>query len=127
MLVFRYDNVAHYPAISTFPHHKHVGARTGDSQTVIATLPPSLTDVLQEIDAYLYGSQEPQLCAARDPRDSAAAGAQPAAGTQLRGAEGVQPRNVGSETGDGWVDADMLDGSCTVFGDAAVSAVEMLA
>ncbi|MBE2240544.1 MAG: hypothetical protein IAE81_22335 [Caldilineaceae bacterium] len=59
VLVFRYDNVAHYPAISTFPHHKHVGARTGDSQTVIATLPPSLTDVLQEIDAYLYGSQEP--------------------------------------------------------------------
>lgn len=27
-LIIRWDNAAHYPAISTHPHHKHVGSDT---------------------------------------------------------------------------------------------------
>lgn len=47
-LIFRYDNSPHYPHLSTFPAHKHVGA------TVVAAEPPDLSDVLAEIDALIY-------------------------------------------------------------------------
>jgi len=49
-LVFRYDNVPHYPEISTFPHHKHAGS------TVLPVQPPDLSEVLREIDGILYAS-----------------------------------------------------------------------
>ena len=48
VLMFRYDNAPHYPQISTFPHHKHVGAM------VEAATPPDLADVLQEIAKIIY-------------------------------------------------------------------------
>jgi len=49
-LVFRYDNVPHYPNIKTFPHHKHVG------DTVVPARPPDLSEVLREIDGIMYAS-----------------------------------------------------------------------
>lgn len=49
-LVFRYDNVPHYPDIKTFPHHKHIG------ETVISSRPPDLSEVLREIDGIMYAS-----------------------------------------------------------------------
>lgn len=49
-LIFRYDDIAHYPNLPTFPFHKH----TPDG--VIAAEAPNLTDVLREIDAILYPS-----------------------------------------------------------------------
>ncbi len=49
-LVFRYDNVPHYPDIKTFPHHKHI------SETVILSRPPDLSEVLREIDGIMYAS-----------------------------------------------------------------------
>lgn len=57
VLVFRYDNVAHYPDLATFPHHKHIRVNAGAMYTVIPALPPSLVDVLREIDGYLYDTQ----------------------------------------------------------------------
>lgn len=39
-LVFRYDNAPHYPNISTFPHHKHVGAGIHPAQV------PDLSNIL---------------------------------------------------------------------------------
>ena len=50
-LVFRYDNAPHHPEITTNPHHKHVGDQ------IIASTPPDLSDVLREIDDYLYSQQ----------------------------------------------------------------------
>lgn len=47
-LIFRYDNAPHYPHLSTFPVHKHVG------DTVVEADPPDLNDVLTEIDAIIY-------------------------------------------------------------------------
>lgn len=47
-LIFRYDDIAHYPDLPTFPAHKH----TPDG--VIAAEAPDLTDVLSEIDGLLY-------------------------------------------------------------------------
>lgn len=47
-LVFRYDNVPHHPEIKTHPHHKHIG------DSIVATQPPDLSEVLREIDAILY-------------------------------------------------------------------------
>ena len=41
-LLFRYYNTPHFPALATFPHHKHL------SDSVIATSKPDLLDVLQE-------------------------------------------------------------------------------
>lgn len=58
-LVFRYDNVAHHPEIATHPHHKHVRAGTSQDQAVVAAIPPSLPDVLAEVDLFLYGSADP--------------------------------------------------------------------
>ena len=48
ILIFRYDNAPHHPEIETHPHHKHIEKR------VIAANPPDLSDVLREIDYYLY-------------------------------------------------------------------------
>lgn len=47
-LVFRYDNSPHYPELSTFPDHKHLGSAVTESE------PPDLTNVLAEIDAHIY-------------------------------------------------------------------------
>lgn len=47
-LIFRYDNVPHHPSVSTFPHHKHEGAK------IVAADPVDLSQVLQEIDRHLY-------------------------------------------------------------------------
>lgn len=41
-LLFRYDNTPHFPALATFPHHKHL------SDSVIANSKPDLLEVLQE-------------------------------------------------------------------------------
>ncbi len=49
-LVFRYDNVPHYPDIRTFPHHKHIG------DTVVPAQPPDLSEVLREIDGVMYAT-----------------------------------------------------------------------
>jgi hypothetical protein len=54
-LIFRYDNAPHHPQISTHPHHKHVGDQ------IIAATPPDLSDVLREIDNYLYAQQRGKL------------------------------------------------------------------
>ena len=51
-LIFRYDNSPHYPQLSTFPAHKHVGG------SIIEAEPPNLTDVLAEIDALIYPDVE---------------------------------------------------------------------
>lgn len=47
-LIFRYDDSPHYPKLSTFPHHKHVGDKVYETQA------PDLTEVLREIDTYIY-------------------------------------------------------------------------
>ncbi len=47
-LIFRYDNVPHYPELKTFPHHKHV------DDSVVAAQSPDLSEVLREIDRILY-------------------------------------------------------------------------
>jgi len=46
-LIFRYDDTPHHPNLDTFPHHKHDGGETN----AIATVPPDLPAVLQEIEA----------------------------------------------------------------------------
>ncbi len=51
-LIFRYDNSPHYPNLSTFPNHKHVG------DSVVKAEPPDLNDVLVEIDAIIYPAPE---------------------------------------------------------------------
>ena len=52
-LIFRYDNVPHYPNLPTHPHHKHIG--TGTAELVEAVLPPQLIDVLREVEQFLAG------------------------------------------------------------------------
>lgn len=52
-LIFRYDNVPHYPHLSTFPAHKHA------ENSVIEAEPPDLTDVLREIDSFIYPESGP--------------------------------------------------------------------
>ncbi|MFQ5421713.1 MAG: DUF6516 family protein [Anaerolineae bacterium] len=47
-LISRYDNVPHHLSVSTFPHHKHEGAK------IVAADPVDLSQVLQEIDRHLY-------------------------------------------------------------------------
>ncbi len=54
VLVFRYDNVAHHPEIATHPHHKHLRGDANRGDPVVAASPPSLSDVLREIDEILY-------------------------------------------------------------------------
>jgi hypothetical protein len=41
-LIFRYDNTPHFPALPTFPHHKHL------PDAVVASSKPDLLEVLQE-------------------------------------------------------------------------------
>jgi hypothetical protein len=47
-LVFRYDNTGHHRKLnlSTYPHHKHHGAE----ENVIASTPPDLPQILNEIE-----------------------------------------------------------------------------
>jgi hypothetical protein len=47
-LVFRYDNAPHYPDLPGFPEHKHEG------DDVFSAPAPDLSEVLREIDGYLY-------------------------------------------------------------------------
>ena len=47
--VFRYDDSPHYPRFSTFPHHRHVGKE----ETAYASLPPTVEDVLKEVERIL--------------------------------------------------------------------------
>jgi len=47
-LVVRYDNAPHHPELPGFPNHKH--KPTG----IEPTEPPDLSEVLKEIDTYLY-------------------------------------------------------------------------
>jgi hypothetical protein len=54
-LVFRYDNAPHYPSISTFPHHKHVGY--GAEERVQPSQAPQLADILKEIELRLNASE----------------------------------------------------------------------
>ena len=49
-LIFRYDNAPHYPHLSTFPAHKHVG------NSVVEAESPDLNNVLAEIDAVIYSA-----------------------------------------------------------------------
>jgi len=42
--IFRYDNAPHHPEVETHPHHKHLG-----NGRIIASKPPSIKDVLDEI------------------------------------------------------------------------------
>jgi hypothetical protein len=48
--VFRYDNAPHFPDLPGFPEHKHEGDQ------VIPAPAPDLSEVLREIDGYLYPS-----------------------------------------------------------------------
>ncbi len=43
-LVFRYDNVEHYPGMKNFPHHKHTASR------VVSSRAPQLSEVIKEIE-----------------------------------------------------------------------------
>jgi len=44
-VIFRYDMAPHHTEIETFPHHKHM-----DTEKVIKSSVPSLTDVFNEIE-----------------------------------------------------------------------------
>lgn len=44
-LMFCYDNTPHFPALPTFPHHKHL------RDAVVASSKPDLLDVLQEANS----------------------------------------------------------------------------
>jgi hypothetical protein len=46
-LVFRYDDTPHFPALSQFPYHKHVGSQAN----AITAQPSDLVAVLREIEA----------------------------------------------------------------------------
>jgi hypothetical protein len=50
--VFRYDNTPHFPALPTFPHHKHDGIEVN----VVATPPPDLQAVLAEVRRCITGT-----------------------------------------------------------------------
>jgi hypothetical protein len=43
---FRYDDTPHFPALPSFPHHKHLS----DATTVVASDAPALPQVLAEIE-----------------------------------------------------------------------------
>lgn len=47
-LIFRYDDTAHHHSVSTFPNHKHIA-----DGKVTEAIPPTLEEVLKEIEAYL--------------------------------------------------------------------------
>lgn len=46
--IFRYDNAPHYPNLPTHPHHKHE-----NSGQIVASAPPNLSDVFDEIHEQL--------------------------------------------------------------------------
>lgn len=48
-LVFRYDNTPHFPDVSSFPHHKHLGSEVN----VMMAIPPDLKSVLAEIHSLM--------------------------------------------------------------------------
>lgn len=48
-LIFRYDNTPHFPALSSFPHHKHLEDR------VVSSDQPSIGMVIQYAIAFLKG------------------------------------------------------------------------
>ena len=52
ILLFRYDNSPHYPDLAAFPNHKHVNIE--EHETVEPAQPPSLIEVLHEIEGLLY-------------------------------------------------------------------------
>ena len=43
-LIFRYDNVSHFPKIKTHPHHKHTKDKVVESNS------PGLLEVIEEIE-----------------------------------------------------------------------------
>jgi hypothetical protein len=45
--VFRYDNAPHHPQVTTFPHHKHVGAK------ILSSVEPDFSQVLDEAVAFI--------------------------------------------------------------------------
>lgn len=51
-LVFRYDNVPHFPNVKTHPHHKH----TKDS--VIKSKAPGLLEVIDEVEGFIVKEKE---------------------------------------------------------------------
>jgi hypothetical protein len=54
-LVFRYDNAPHFPALSTFPHHKHEASEAN----VVAASPSDLQVVLTEIQSLIVVAPTP--------------------------------------------------------------------
>jgi hypothetical protein len=51
-LVFRYDNEPHFPRLSSFPHHKHVG----DASPPVASASVKLEDALLESAKFIAGA-----------------------------------------------------------------------
>ena len=49
LMIFRYDNTPHFPALLSFPHHKHLSAGT----SVVACTAPTLAQVLAEIETLI--------------------------------------------------------------------------
>ena len=49
---FRYDNTPHFPALPTFPHHKHADSESN----VVSADPPALQMVLAEIQSLITAS-----------------------------------------------------------------------
>jgi hypothetical protein len=45
-LIFRYDNTPHFPDLSSFPHHKHLGDR------VVACEQPDISQVIQDVMSF---------------------------------------------------------------------------
>ena len=50
-LIFRYDNAPHYPNMTTYPHHKHVGTAVESTQI------PDLNEILREIEQLIFDSE----------------------------------------------------------------------
>lgn len=46
-LIFRYDNVPHFPKIKTHPHHKHTKDKVSESRM------PGLLEVIEEIETLI--------------------------------------------------------------------------
>lgn len=51
-LIFRYDNVAHFPKIKTHPHHKHTKLRVVESQN------PGLIEVIDEVESLIIKERD---------------------------------------------------------------------
>lgn len=47
--IFRYDNSAHFPTLSTFPHHKHIGK----DEKEVPCKEPDLRKILDEITDHI--------------------------------------------------------------------------